>query len=128
MRDAKKKTLRFWTNANGIDNYVKLALQEGQSLSHTTGGPNEEGFCYTRTTWTMVDGEVMLEIYTQSRDCDGPSSYYYRATWDGEETFIPEDYDHMSDTYSPMKGVPALPRFKKAEESHRDTYAEMANY
>lgn len=121
-----KKTLRFWVYAN--DSYVKLSLQEGESLRRSYGGPCEEGFSYTTESWKMVDGEIISEVYNSSSDCDGPHSYYNSSVWDGEETFIPETYDGDSDSYVPMDGCPPMPKWTGTGSRQRDIFAEMAGY
>lgn len=62
------KTVRFFAFINGA---VKLTLREGQSLSHVTGGPTDEGYCYSHLTWEF-DGEfVTMEADCRAQDCDG---------------------------------------------------------
>lgn len=68
---------RFWVYVNGGP--VKLTLKPGQSLTHETGGPCDEGWSHEITEWThetidYADSEtpvVTRNWSTESQDCDG---------------------------------------------------------
>lgn len=65
---------RFWTYVNGGP--VKLTLKPGQSLTHETGGPTDEGWYHDITDWTYEtddDGKpiVTRNWSTDGQDCDG---------------------------------------------------------
>ena len=56
------RNARFWVYENGTD--VKLTLRPGQALRHHTGGPDEEGWSSTLTTWEFPADENA--IYCES--------------------------------------------------------------
>ena len=67
-----KKSARFWVWANG--GWVKLSLQDGETLSHDVGYPTDEGYHRESTTWAVRYGHVMRIHETEGRDCDGRHS------------------------------------------------------
>lgn len=62
------KNARFWYFAN---EWVRLTLKPGQTLTYTSGGQTDEG--YDVTEWHFIyDGEyVAVEVSRDARDCDG---------------------------------------------------------
>lgn len=69
------KNARFWTWVN--DGFVKITLTPGQSLTHESGGPTEEGWWYSSTTWETHDDEhIRRKWSSEARDCDGRMDRY----------------------------------------------------
>ena len=47
---------RFWVFIH--DGWVKLTLRPEQTLRHSFGGPDDEGWSHTLTVWTWENHEV----------------------------------------------------------------------
>ena len=65
---------RFWIYVNGGP--VKITLRPGQSITHESGGPCDEGWSYESETWTLETDRNNTPIVarawcTESQDCDG---------------------------------------------------------
>lgn len=118
-------TARFWVMTN--KGYARVKLRKGQSLTHVEGGPDDEGYSYTSTTWSFDGDKVALEWCTQAKDCDGP---IYRGStlscplrdlesgWQDPDSIIPYG---AAPVYFP-KWVEAAPSWQ------RDPVAEAAGY
>ena len=112
---------RFWVFAN--DGWVRLSLGVGQYLTHTEGGPDEEGYSYTGTTWSRYghgrEGFIELHAETNARDCDGPLDSYWESVCRVDAL---EDHPCFDD------GVVPVPDWEKVSASQRDHFAEAMNY
>jgi hypothetical protein len=64
-----KNVLRFTDFANSSP--VRLALADGQSITHHEFKRDEEGFSETRTTWTRFGDRIERFWGYKARDCDG---------------------------------------------------------
>ena len=63
-----------------------ITLKLGQSLSHYTGGPTDEGWSSHEVTWTYnAPREIAREYYSDGVDCDGRLSSCGENVWDGQE-------------------------------------------
>lgn len=65
--------VRFWTWEAG--GWVRLTLRPGQTLTRTEGGPADEGYHFSVTTWTHEGDRVRRECSAWGRDCDGGYGY-----------------------------------------------------
>jgi hypothetical protein len=119
-RTITERNARFWVFVN--DGWVRLSLGVGQYLTHSVGGPDEEGFSYTHTRWARYGHgrEEFIEqsVATNARDCDGPLDTY----WVGECRV-----DALEDHPSFDNAVP-VPNWEKVSASQRDHFAEVAGY
>ena len=113
------KNCRFWIFIN--DAPARLTLKPGQSLSHYQGGPTDEGWSSTATTWELSDNGELLrcEHISDGSDCDG------RLTR-GCEQIASANPEHFTGLYY----TPELmrPDWRDADDWQRDHTAEAANY
>jgi len=101
---------RFKTYANGSD--ATITLRPGQTLSHSEGGPDEEGYSYSATLY-RYDGEtVVREITTTACDCDGRLDRYYDQIWP---------------VNGPLNSY-GYPDWEDLRAYQRDHFAEAMNY
>jgi hypothetical protein len=126
MRDPVP-TARFWVWHG--EGWVRLTLRPGTSHEVVTGGPHEEGYSHTATTWAHEGDRVTETTCTRGRDCDGR----YEGHWEREcrlqdlarvstVDMWPEDYPQR---FHQPAGVPDW----RAVSSHqRDHSAEAMGY
>jgi hypothetical protein len=60
---------RFWQFTPA--GYVRLSLRPGEELTHTRGGPTDEGYSAEATTWAHRGDSIRQEWTSWGRDCDG---------------------------------------------------------
>lgn len=112
------KTARFWTRING--DWVKLSLQDGQSIVHCAWEADEEGFTCTLQQWTRDDSEsparVNWDRSTHAKDCDGRTEEH-ESLVARLDRLATEDFD----------GVPC-PTWEYLETVRRDHSAERMGY
>lgn len=106
---------RFWAWVNG--GWVKLSLLPREALSHREGGPCEEGYDVTWTTWEHEGTGVFRSTFRDARDCDGR---------------ITREYDDFADAGS-LAAVRAddgtmRPDWHELECQSRDYAAEAMGY
>lgn len=65
---APRPSVRFWTYHRG---WVRLKINAGQRLEHTSGGPTEEGYSARSEVWRFDGFTLHLEADSWGRDCDG---------------------------------------------------------
>ena len=112
---------RFFAWING--GWVKITLNPGESFTHETGGPDEEGWSRNSTTWTYDGWCVHREYTSEGRDCDG------RHASGGEDFCDVNNLTAYVDEYDPE--MPHLPKWERDSQSrdwNYDQYAEMAGY
>src|SRR5258708_7016271 len=63
------KQARFWHYHAG--DIVKIKINDGQSLSHSFGGPTDEGCSWEASTYSFDGRTVTCEWASDARDCDG---------------------------------------------------------
>lgn len=56
------------------DGRKKLILNAGEHVEIITGGEHDEGYSYTTSVYERHENTIIVNIYTESRDCDGPIS------------------------------------------------------
>lgn len=107
---------RFWIWWN--DDWVKLTLRPGQSVSMFTGGPTDEGFACESQEYSFDADVVECAITTWGRDCDG------RHEWLGDSScHVTRLKDREADEHGP-----ARPEWERGHSRQYDQYAEMAGY
>lgn len=114
----EQRNARFWAWVNG--DWVKITLHPDTALTHTEGGPNEEGFSYETTTWTHNGHVVTRQWCEESRDCDG------RLDRSGEE-YCPLSMLADSECVCDEDG-PRHPSWQHVDASQRDYAAEAMGY
>lgn len=128
---------RFWHWHTA--GWVKLTLRKGQTLTHSQGGPTDEGYSRETTTWSF-DGEyVYCELSSDARDCDGPHSTSCRSCClprdlkvrdmhaDEQARAILWGDDPTQPQFNENVGVFA-PEWLKLESCQFDAFAESMNY
>lgn len=135
--EIQMRTARFWVWAN--DGWVKLALRNGQTLTHSISGPTDEGYFSQEETWSRDGDHVFRSMDERSRDCDGPhelhvecvfglselgsrdmhSEEQQRAAMWGEDPKQPQ-FNENIDIYTP--------EWTRVSSSQRDAYAEAMGY
>lgn len=120
------RNARFWVW--GPDGWVKLTLKPGQSLTHKSGGPHEEGWSYTDITWQHQGTYLATDQVTNSRDCDGRLDRYWEAT----ATKLEPYYDHHDPKTNEYQQSGTLvgdrPVWEEESASQRDHTAEAMGY
>lgn len=112
------RTARFWTHVNG--GWVKLSVRWDRDLRVCYGGPCDEGYSYSQTTWKHTGDGVREEWQDWGRDCDGRHE-------SGGERFAP--LDQLADiTTDDVTGGPRIPNWTLADRHQRDYTAEAAGY
>jgi hypothetical protein len=123
-----ERNARFWVySGNAEGGWVKLTLKPGQTLSHASGGPCDEGYSYREDSWTHNGDHLQGESSTESRDCDGRYSHY----WEGHAIDLLPHWDHYKsgnyvDEDPTLLGL--TPSWVEGECSVRDHSAEAAGY
>lgn len=70
---AQTPNVRFWEWIN--NGWVKLTLTPNKEHIHRTYSPDEEGYSYSNTSYSIgEDGYIYREWENGGRDCDGPIS------------------------------------------------------
>lgn len=111
---------RFWTFING--DWVKLTLAPGYEITHTEGGPTDEGFHREWNTWAHTGEGVERTWETSSRDCDG------RLDRSGECCATLEQLRARNiGEYGPNPGA-LVPEWTECDSRQRDYNAEAAGY
>ena len=109
------KTARFWVYHNGA---VRIKLAAGQSITHYSGGPTDEGWHREVNTYSYDGRDIVHEWISDGVDCDG------RLTQGGES------YCHvhgLSSGYRDEDGI-TYPDWQLSAERQRDYSAEAMNY
>lgn len=106
---------RFWVYLSGSP--VRLSLRPGESIEHSRGGPDSEGWARESVIWKHTGAGVYCEGLTEGRDCDGYSSRW----WD---TFCPADQLAAG---IELDGV-RFPRWQDSTVECRDEHAESMGY
>lgn len=114
---------RFWTFHN--DGWIKITLRPLQRLSHHEGGPTDEGYSYTTTTWTHAGPFLLVEWSNVSKDCDGHMDSGGEAQCPLADLKAAECPCYDLDE----KGLPIrCPLYADVETNQRDYAAEAAGY
>jgi hypothetical protein len=124
---------------NGGD--VTITLRPGQSISHHTSEPTDEGYAWEGTTWTYDadDGVVTREWGHGGRDCDGETSTSgtdycpvdklqakVNQTYVGRKLVTEGDESWYE---SDIQDDPGWPDWQEEQPArHYDQYAELSNY
>jgi hypothetical protein len=111
-------TARFWVYTH--KGLARIKLRKGQSLTHVEGGPTDDGYSYTSTTWSFDDDRIVLEWATKASDCDGPISR------GGAQFALLAELKVLS--HEECKH--AFPAWQSCEDAgwQRDAFAEAAGY
>jgi hypothetical protein len=112
-----RNTARFWIDRNG--GIVRLKLRKGQTVSHSFGGPTEEGYSWTAETYSFDGQTVTCEYGTDARDCDG------RVTHSGECSC---DVLALRAGYNDLECGVTFPAWQQGQSAQRDYSAEAAGY
>lgn len=106
-------SFNYWLD----DEFEVITLKEGEMKHFTVGGPNEEGYSYTYTTFGHMGDHVEMQVTTRARDCDGSIETYGEYTCPLTELASWETPDGVM-----------TPNWEKVEESQRDHSAEAMGY
>lgn len=111
---SKNARFLFWWG----EDFVKLTLKPGQSLSCFNGGPDEEGYNACEVTFSYEnDGMIYREDETWGRDCDGNHSANYKS------------YCHVNHLKAhKVESGELTPQWLHLDSSQYDQYAEIAGY
>lgn len=72
--------VRFWAWNPETSRPYRVSLRDGNKHVFYTGGPTDEGFSRSWRTFSLDDGVLCFEEYSEGRDCDGNHSF----RWIGE--------------------------------------------
>lgn len=107
---------RFWVYS--YPGWVRIKLNPGQSLEHVTGGPTDEGYSYTATTWEHCGDHIEMNADWSARDCDGRAS-------SNTDYYCPLDKLEAGESGD---GEYRTPDWTIGKTRCYDQYAEMMNY
>lgn len=111
-----KLIARFWIWDTAHPQMV--GLKDGETYTHETGGPHEEGYSATEYSYTRYGDTIERTISSSWRDCDGPGSSYSECSVDVGSLVIA--WDGESDL--------PLPAWERGESGQRDYFAESMGY
>ena len=144
--------IRFWTLVNGSP--CKLTVNtdtdggrwsHGRKISHSSGGPTDEGWSASGSEYYFADGGVYREWWADGRDCDGRMSTqgtdFCRADMLQDRVVVECLECHDSNTYSHGDTIGSCPcgsdslgiigfypEWSRVDSSQRDYAAEAAGY
>ena len=110
---------RFWTWLNG--DYVKITLRPGQSLTHYSGGPCEEGWSYETQVWRHAGYAVFSSWAVEAKDCDGRLDQFGSSQCAIDQLNPGYEFELTSN-------VQAMPHWNNDDISQRDYAAEAMGY
>ena len=116
--------MKFWIRHN--QDWVKLNIHPGEVISYTSGGPTEEGYSYTTEWWSLNGSRLWREVYTRSRDCDGPREYWLEQQQDNEEPWV--EAGHYNDGGEWIGLGLRKPNMRRVGSRQRDYFAESMGY
>ena len=101
-------------------------MEEGQRLTWVIGGPCDEGYSWTETTWSWEKGThvIRCETYNDSRDCDGVHEHESVT----EVRVCVGVRMHERGVTELDKGEPSYPDWDAVGSRQRDHFAEAAGY
>jgi hypothetical protein len=110
----KPITIRFYTWIN--QSPVRLALRDGQSITHYKCEETEEGYHDDLVTWWREGDTIFCQHDSSGRDCDGrvSSSRLCVSSGDDLDANIQEEASY--------------PHWTRVNASQRDYAAEAAGY
>ena len=109
------RTARLWIYVNGSP--VRIALWDGEAVTHRTRAHNGEGVTFTETT-VERDGKVIIySFYSRARDCDGVHGYESKSHCALAD--LSAGYSENGVTY---------PRWTRGKARVSDAYAEAMGY
>lgn len=109
-----KKTVRFWHYATTP---VLIKMRAGQTLSHTSGGPTDEGWHRDVDVWHFDGRTVFHNWCSDGVDCDGRLMQNGKCYFDAAEAFAGNECDGVR-----------FPAWQQGEHSQRDFSAEAMGY
>lgn len=121
----RERNARFWhwNSGAGEGSWVKLTLHPGQTLSHYTYSPHEEGYSAEGVTWELDRETVTRTIDTDGRDCDGSHGWHCAQVCHIDRLgAMPPYYD--ADAALGIMG----PDWQDIDASQYDEFAEAAGY
>lgn len=115
---------RFWIFIHG--GLVKITLRPGQTLTHSYGGPCEEGWSRYSEQWHYDDERGIIERHWifEAKDCDGRHANYdsddcpLHALHHGGEPYAVGDAANVR--YPDWRGI--------GDGGQYDQFAEMSGY
>ncbi len=119
------KIARFWTTVNG--GWVKLTMHAGDTVEVYEGGPHEEGYSHTWTSYEF-DGQTVTRMSTtNSRDCDGQTSDRCDCECPVSKLASRAPYNNIDPEYCPVPGA-MMPQWERVRSGQRDYAAESMGY
>lgn len=108
------KTARF--NLCFCYKTIRLALEDGESLSGRRSWRTDEGYSYESFTVRRDGDMILLDRESGGRDCDGEIGYYdsFRC--------------HVLDLAKCVTDLGKFPNWRRTQGSQYDQFAEAAGY
>jgi hypothetical protein len=123
MRLLRQPNARFWIWWN--QSWVKLTLKPGQEVTLLSGGPTDEGYSHSAETYVHEGDRVACSVANESRDCDGPGSYY----WSGACLLSNLAARPMWEVHAcPENNGIRAPEWERLDSCRRDEFAEAMGY
>lgn len=118
---------RFWHWHSPADQWVKITLKPGQSLSWSQGGPCEEGWFRQSITWEYdIDEGVVICTHDESgADCDGRYDRGFESHCLLDEL---QSVPGVADWETGEVLGPPRPNWEKGRQYQRDHAAEAMGY
>lgn len=118
--------ITFVTGALSGDHDIIVTLSDASpTFAHGHSARTDEGWSSVHETFTLTDDGVMLESYTDGRDCDGRMSTHGEAfcPFDKLSAIVPWEYRDNPDA-APFR----YPEWQELSRGQRDYSAEAAGY
>lgn len=119
---ANPQTVRFWTYESSVGGWVRLALQDGQTLSYANGRTGDEGHTQEFTEWERDGDKVICRSSVYSSDCDGRHEHHGLSHFHIDEAETDRHTDFETDE------IIMRPNWQRGPSEQRDHTAEAAGY
>lgn len=119
---ANPKTVRFWTYESSVGGWVRLALQDGQTLSNASAHGDSEGYAQEFTEWERDGDTVTCRSSVYSSDCDGRYEHHGLSHFHIDEAEADRHADFETDE------IIMRPNWQRGPSEQRDHTAEAAGY
>ncbi len=113
---------RFWIWNGDGECYVRITLHSGTPIEFSGGGRHEEGWSAWGVKYTLENGVVTYEHWTDGTDCDG------RLSTEQVYECKLEDLNRREANAEYGGAGVFLPEWKEVTASQRDYTAEACGY
>jgi len=124
---------RIWIWING--DFVRITIPAQGSIEFWEGGLDDEGYSYTYYSYYQDRGNIVSEVRTEARDCDGRLDRYWSGVMCGErvgssytDNTLPRVRGGVDFFNPPTEYELLIPNWEKRDCGQRDYSAEAMGY